>query len=59
MVHRERSTEDRRQILLTLTESGRQAAARLLNAVIHKPRQCGMNDLKSALDSFIVRATSL
>jgi DNA-binding MarR family transcriptional regulator len=57
MVCRQRSSEDRRQMRLTLTESGRKAVLGLSTALDHKPRQCGMAELKSSLDRFVLRAS--
>ena len=53
MISRRRSTEDRRQILLSLTDAGRNAAMGLLAAIDQRQLPHALDGLKSSLDSFL------
>jgi DNA-binding MarR family transcriptional regulator len=53
MVHRRRSTEDRRQILLRLTDRGRNAALALLAAIDRYQPLSALDKLQSSLERFL------
>lgn len=53
MVRRRRSTEDRRQILLTLTDRGRDAALGLLAAIAPYELLSALDKLQGSLDRFL------
>lgn len=53
MVRRRRSTEDRREILLSLTEQGRGAALALLAAIAQYELPGALDKLQSSLDGFL------
>jgi DNA-binding MarR family transcriptional regulator len=55
MVHRRRSTEDRRQILLRLTNHGRDATLSLLAGIDQHRLLNALDKLKSSLDRFMAR----
>ena len=53
MICRRRSTEDRRQILLSLTDRGRDAALALLAAIARYEVLSALDELQSSLDRFL------
>jgi DNA-binding MarR family transcriptional regulator len=53
MVHRRRSTKDRRQILLSLTDHGKDATLSLLAAIDRRPPLNALDKMKSSLDRFM------
>jgi hypothetical protein len=53
MIRRRRSTEDRRQILLNLTDQGQDAALSLLASIDHRRLLDAVGGLKSSLDRFM------
>jgi DNA-binding MarR family transcriptional regulator len=53
LIRRHRSTEDRRQILLSLTEAGREATLSLLAAIDQRRLPGALDGLKTSLDSFL------
>ena len=53
MICRRRSTEDRRQILLSLTDRGRDAAVALLAAIAQCELLSTLDKLQSSLDRFL------
>jgi DNA-binding MarR family transcriptional regulator len=53
MVRRRRSTEDRRQILLSLTDRGKIATLSLLAAIDQHPPLNALDRLRSSLDRFM------
>ena len=53
MIRRRRSTVDRRQILLSLTDHGKDAALSLLASIDQHRLLNALDQLKSSLDSFM------
>lgn len=53
MIRRRRSTVDRRQILLSLTDQGKNAAFSLLASIDQHRLLDALDELKSSLDSFM------
>jgi DNA-binding MarR family transcriptional regulator len=57
LLGRRRSSEDRRQILLSLTDAGRRAARSMLASIDHHRLLEALEELKSSLDNFLSNST--